>query len=99
MILDAGALITANGLSSSDYNLNLFAHGFTSPLISPNSRLLTRADGGSAWNADGDHVPAASGVVYRNNLTTLSAEYTVGDPTDNEDPTVTAPDDYTLEGL
>ncbi|MGM0474214.1 MAG: hypothetical protein ACQERV_08720, partial [Bacteroidota bacterium] len=85
------SLSAENSLSSSDYDLDLDADGFTSPPITEESRLLTRASSGGDWTVDGIHVPATGDTVGRSGISTLPAEYTVGDPSDEEPPVLTAP--------
>lgn len=56
-----------NGFSSGNYNINLNAAGFTTPIYDI-TRVIKRTTGGN-WMLDGSHQDAAGTVVYRNNLT------------------------------
>ena len=59
--------MTSNGFSSGNYNINLDASGFTTPIYDI-TRLIKRTTGGN-WLLDGSHQAAAGTVVFRNNLT------------------------------
>jgi hypothetical protein len=75
------SLERANALNSTDYDLRLNGNGFNSFTISNNTRILLRTNSGADWQLDGDHVstPFNSPVVRRDNMTTLSAEYTLAE--------------------
>ena len=75
------SLTTANSLSSNDYDLEIEGNGMTSFDIIADTRLLTRANSSSDWTSSGSHVAATGNTIKRDNITTLSAEYTFGDNT------------------
>ncbi|PCJ77747.1 MAG: hypothetical protein COA57_16550, partial [Flavobacteriales bacterium] len=88
-------LTTANGLSVSDYNLDLEGNGFTSFTVNPATRLLTRASAGSAWVLNGTHGNATGDTTHRTNVTLLSAQYAFGDTSNCTGPStsnITGPD-------
>jgi len=62
------SLTAANSFSSSDYDVQLTATGFTSYSIESETRVIKRTSGGS-WVLDGTHAAASSPDVYRNGLT------------------------------
>lgn len=87
---------TANSFASNDFDLLLTGTGFTAFTIDADTRILTRADAGSAWTADGTHVNAAGSTAKRDNVTTLSGHYCFGDDTNCSapaTPTITSSDD------
>lgn len=63
-------LTSAGGFTSSSYNINLKAAGFSTYNIQDITRVIKRTVGSPGWVADGAHSPATPGdsVVYRNNL-------------------------------
>lgn len=74
--------LKSNGFSSSNYNINLNAAGFTGPITSV-TRLVVRPLGGN-WYGDGTHhiADTVKNVVYRDQLTDnisgLGTEYAIG---------------------
>ncbi|MFH0866759.1 MAG: hypothetical protein V1904_11230, partial [Bacteroidota bacterium] len=82
-------LTPANSLVSSDYDINVTGNGMTSFDIVSSTRLLTRANSSVDWTADGSHENAVGETVFRNNVTTLGAEYALGDITDCDLPVTT----------
>ncbi|KPK81499.1 MAG: hypothetical protein AMS27_15395, partial [Bacteroides sp. SM23_62_1] len=72
-----------------NYNITLDGTGFTAFSINGATRILTRADAGSAWLAQGTHLSPVGNVARRNTLTLLSAQYALGDTT-NCTPPVTS---------
>ena len=61
--------LTPNSFSTSNFNINLDAAGFTPPdTVRDVTRLIKRTTGGN-WIVDGTHADAVGNVVYRNNLT------------------------------
>ncbi|MEN8157589.1 MAG: hypothetical protein ABFS10_11620, partial [Bacteroidota bacterium] len=75
---------------SNDYSLNLDANGFSSFTIDGSTRVLTRSDGGSAWSAEGSHISATGSIAERSGLSTLPAEYALGDTTNCTRPSTSA---------
>ncbi|MEN8228249.1 MAG: hypothetical protein ABFS38_08855, partial [Bacteroidota bacterium] len=62
------SLTSTNGLTSTDYSIQLTATNFSSYSIIPGTRIIKRASGGS-WLLDGTHAAASDPDLYRNNLT------------------------------
>lgn len=62
----------ANSLNSTNYNITLTTAGFTSKIISSNTRVIKRANSSSAWTLDGTHVNATATTVGRNGLSGFS---------------------------
>jgi len=85
-------LTTANSLASNDYDLEVIGNGMTSYDLNDETRLVTRANSGAAWTANGDHddVGWTSNVVKRDNITLLSAEYALADTTNCAPPATSA---------
>jgi gliding motility-associated-like protein len=59
--------LTANGFSTTDYNINLDGSGFTTFPVRDMTRIINRPTGGN-WALEGTHSAATGTVVYRNNL-------------------------------
>jgi len=83
-------LTPANGISITDYDLELTGNGFSAFGIDSETRLLTRSGAGNDWNNEGTHVSAAGNTAKRTGLSTMGAHYCFGDDTDCEGP-VTSP--------
>ena len=81
---------TANSFSSNNYNLELTGNSFISFTINSFTRLLTRANSGSNWTADGSHVTATGSTAKRDSITTLSAQYAFGDTSNCDGPITSA---------
>lgn len=75
------ASFVSSGLASSSFNLNLDATGFTSYTINTSTRLIRRTTSSSNWQVEGSHVSAASPVVFRNNLSSITSQFALGDTT------------------
>ncbi|KPK79878.1 MAG: hypothetical protein AMS27_17595, partial [Bacteroides sp. SM23_62_1] len=75
---------------ANNYNITLDGTGFTAFTIDGSTRVLTRADAGSAWLAQGTHLSPVGNVARRNTLTTLSAHYAFGDTTNCYPPSTSA---------
>ena len=72
--------LTANGMNSGDYNVEVEATGYSSAdVISAGTRLMTRPDGATDWTLNGNHADATGTTIRRNNVSTLSAEFAVSD--------------------
>ena len=73
------SLVAGDGLSSSNYALDLTATGFNSQPFTANSRILKRADGGGNWILDGTHAAATTSpqVAKRAGLSGFS-EFGIG---------------------
>ncbi len=56
-----------NGLTTTDFDIELTANGFTSYPVVPLTRILKRTNNGP-WQLDGTHGFGSPPVVYRNNL-------------------------------
>ena len=71
----------ANGLSVSDYYIDIDAGDFTSGTFDADSRVLTRANSSSAWTLAGIHLAPDVSNKYakRDNLTYFDAQFAVGD--------------------
>ncbi|MFH0867461.1 MAG: hypothetical protein V1904_14810, partial [Bacteroidota bacterium] len=72
-------LTPANSFASSDYNIEVTANGFSSFGIDSDTRLITRSNSGEDWLADGSHVTAVGNVIKRDNVSTIGAEFALGD--------------------
>jgi gliding motility-associated-like protein len=74
--------MTSIGFSSSDFNINLDAEGFTDT-VRDVTRVIKRTTGGN-WTVDGTHQNAVGTVVYRNNLSgdlsPSGTEFALGKP-------------------
>jgi len=84
---------TANSFDlggGNDFNLNLSGTGFTAFTIDANTRLLTRADTGSDWTAEGTHAAAVDPVAKRTGSSTMGAQFAFGDDTNCTGPTTSA---------
>jgi len=77
----------ANSLASTNYSVTLTTAGFTSRIISSNTRVIKRANSGSSWTLNGTHVAATATTVGRSALSGFS-EFAV--VTANCVPSVTA---------
>ncbi len=86
------SLTRANSLSSSDYDLQLTANGFTSFTPSSDTRIVTRLNGSSNWSVNGTHdgTGFVSPVIKRTNMTLLSAQYTIAENDNCSLPTTSA---------
>ena len=87
------SLEPANGFilgASNTYSLRLSGTGFSSFTIDAATRILTRADEASEWQAQGSHVNAFGVLARRSNLQTMPAHYAFGDDTDCEKPVTSA---------
>ncbi len=62
----------ANSLASTNYSVTLTTAGFTSRIISSNTRVIKRANSGSSWTLDGTHVAATGTTVARSALSGFS---------------------------
>ncbi|NQZ77976.1 MAG: hypothetical protein HRT61_18020, partial [Ekhidna sp.] len=69
-----------SGLSSTDYNVDLLLNGFSSFNTSL-ARVITRANSGSDWTANGTHQSLADGFAQRDGVSILGAEFGIGDIT------------------
>jgi hypothetical protein len=88
---------TVSGFSkgnSRHFDLALTGNGFSSFTIGSGSRILTRANSGSNWSADGSHNTVSSNTVSRNDITTFPAQFAFGDDTN-----CTGPSDPTISGV
>jgi len=72
-------LAAENGLSTSDYNLELTGNGMTSFTPNASTRLLTRTGTGNPWMGEGTHVAAVGNTIRRVNITFLPSEHAFGD--------------------
>jgi len=77
----------ANSLASTNYNITLGINGFTSKVISSNTRVIKRANSGSNWTLDGTHVATTSTTAGRTGCSGFS-EFAIA--TVNCTPSVTA---------
>ncbi|MDY0082961.1 MAG: T9SS type A sorting domain-containing protein, partial [Ignavibacteriaceae bacterium] len=68
-----------NSLTSNNYNLTIEAENFDDFDFTTETRLLTRVSSGDDWTADGSHVAANGDTVFRTSITTLPAEFGIGD--------------------
>jgi len=73
-----------------NYNITLDGTGFTAFSIDGATRVLTRADAGSAWLPHGTHLSPVGNVARRNTMTMLSAQYAFGDTTNCSPPSTSA---------
>lgn len=71
-------LTAQNGLSATDYHLNLTANGFASFPINATTRLLKRINETSSWVTDGNHVDASGNEIQREGMSGFG-QYGVGD--------------------
>ncbi|MFH1319714.1 MAG: hypothetical protein ABII90_03560, partial [Bacteroidota bacterium] len=87
------ALTAADGLSSTDYDLELTGTNFTSFTIVAETRILKRADSGSPWDATGwgSHVAAdpPTKTAKRSGLSGFG-EFAFGDTTECKGPSTSA---------
>ncbi|MDH5367434.1 MAG: T9SS type A sorting domain-containing protein [Cyclobacteriaceae bacterium] len=86
----------ANGFNlglTNTFDLDLSGTGFTAFPITATTRLLTRANSGSNWIAEGTHATVASPIAQRTGLSTMGAQYAFGDDTN-----CTAPTTPTISG-
>lgn len=74
-------LTAANGLVSTDYNLDLTGTGFISYPVSPSTRILYRATSGNPWSLNGVHAAGTGSTVKRIGVGGLSAQFCFGKPT------------------
>ena len=75
---------SANGLTSTNYDLDLSGNGFTSQTIYASTRILKRANATVPWTLDGTHVNAdpVSSTAKRAGLNNISDfEFCFGDTT------------------
>lgn len=79
-----------------DFNLQLSGAGFSSFIIDSETRILTRPDAGNNWIAEGNHLSGIGQTARRVALTTLPAQYALGDNTNCLRP-VTSPITGTAE--
>jgi type IX secretion system substrate protein len=83
----------ANGFNltgGQTYSLDLDGTGFGAFTIDAATRLLTRANAGSNWTAEGTHVAAVNPTAMRTGLTSEGAQYAFGDDTNCTGPTTSA---------
>ncbi|MGM0666029.1 MAG: gliding motility-associated C-terminal domain-containing protein [Bacteroidota bacterium] len=76
--------------ASNTYSLRLSGTGFTSFTIDANTRILTRNNEASDWQAQGSHVNAFGVLARRSNLQSMPAHYAFGDDTDCVKPVTSA---------
>ena len=89
------SLTGGDGLNTNSFDIEATGNGFTSFTIVASTRLLTRADAGSLWSAEGTHVAAVGNTAKRTGTSTLPAHYAFGDTTNCTGPatsTITGPD-------
>ena len=71
----------ADALATTDFNIQLYANGFTSFLVNGDTRILKRINSGN-WSFDGTHVIGTPPIVKRSNLTggisTLGTQFGLG---------------------
>ncbi|MEA1896986.1 MAG: hypothetical protein U9N53_04910, partial [Bacteroidota bacterium] len=72
------------------FDLSLDGNGLTSFPINAATRVLSRADAGSAWLTDGTHSDATGTLAKRLGLSSFPAEFALGDSTNCSRP-VTSP--------
>ncbi|MEA3447999.1 MAG: T9SS type A sorting domain-containing protein [Bacteroidota bacterium] len=79
---------TTTSFTSVNYDLELTGNGFDAFTITAATRLLTRADAGSDWIADGTHANAVGSTAKRTGISTteLPAQHCFGDNTSCEGP-------------
>ncbi len=70
---------TGNGLSSTNYNLELTGNGMSSFAILPTTRLLQRSNSVSPWSVNGTHTAATGSIVKRSGINGVTGEYALGD--------------------
>lgn len=88
---------TVNGFSKggpNSFDIVLAGDGFSSFTIGANTRIVTRANAGSNWTADGSHNAVSGNDVSRNNITTFVAQFAFADDTN-----CTGPSDPTISGV
>lgn len=71
-------LIAADGLISTDYNIEFNGEGFTSYPLASSNRIVQRNDVTSAWTLSGVHVDASLNYAKRNSSSGLSAQFGFG---------------------
>lgn len=71
-------LTASNGLSSTNYNIDLTGNGFTSYAISPPTRILYRTNSGNPWSLNGTHVDGSGNTCKRISINGLSAQFGFG---------------------
>lgn len=74
-------LIAADGLSSTDYAIELTGNGFTSYAVSPSTRLMYRTASGNPWTLNGTHSDASGNTAKRTAVSGIStAQFGFGKP-------------------
>lgn len=68
-------LTAANALASTNFALELSGNGFTSYTIKSSTRIIRRANSGSAWTMNGTHVTGTAPTAKRTALSGLSAQF------------------------
>ncbi|MBI2269612.1 MAG: T9SS type A sorting domain-containing protein [Bacteroidetes bacterium] len=71
-------LTAADGLASTDYNLELTGNGFTSYTIKSSTRIIKRSASGNPWTIDGTHTSASGSTAKRTLMSGLSAQFALG---------------------
>lgn len=84
------SLISGDGLSSTNYNLELTGNGMSSFNILGTTRLLKRSNAISPWIANGTHVSATGSTAKRSSLSGVNGEYAFGDLTNCTPPSPTS---------
>lgn len=71
-----------DGLSSTNYDVELTGNGFTSYSVSASTRLIYRTSGAGAWSLNGTHADATGNTAKRTGVSGIStAQFGFGKPT------------------
>lgn len=71
-------LTAANGLTSTNFAVDLTGNGFTSYPLVPSNRILYRALAGNPWSLNGTHVAGSGSTSKRSAMSGIAAQYCFG---------------------
>ena len=73
-------MTAANGLSSTNYAIELTGNGFTSYAVSSSTRLLYRTLAANPWTLNGTHVAGSGNTAKRSAVSGATAQFCFGKP-------------------
>lgn len=71
-------MLAGNGLSSTNYSIDLTGNGFISHTITPPTRVLYRANSGNPWSLNGTHVDGSGNTCKRIAVNGVTAQFALG---------------------
>ncbi|MEQ8324531.1 MAG: PKD domain-containing protein [Vicingaceae bacterium] len=72
---------SVTSLSSTDYDLEVIANGFSSYTVNPSTRIISRSSEFASWQIEGKHALAVAPNVFRDSLSAFPRQFAIGDTT------------------